>query len=123
MKAGRFRNFIIAGHKFKNLPVYERGGKGLQFFLKEYQDSLPEGEGSVGFGIFHDIVKLMTMCVESKYGLSIYYIKFRHGKNVFDAMLDRIGEIYLNGTSSINTICFIKTLKIEWHNHYEFSTW
>ena len=29
LKAGRLRNVIIAGHKFKNIPVYERGGKGI----------------------------------------------------------------------------------------------
>ena len=54
----------------------------------------------MGFGIFRDIVKLLTMRGESKYSLSIYYIKFCHGKNVFDAMLDGIGEMDLNGSSS-----------------------
>ena len=29
-KAGFLRNVTIAGHKFKNIPVYERGGKGLR---------------------------------------------------------------------------------------------
>ena len=65
----------------------------------------------MGFGIFHDIFKLLTMRGESKAGLSTYYIKFRHGKNVFDAMLDRIGEMNLNVSSSIDIIGFIKTLK------------
>ena len=37
LKAGRLRNVIIAGHKFKNIPVYERGGKGIWFVFKEYQ--------------------------------------------------------------------------------------
>ena len=27
LKAGRLRNVTIAGYKFKNIPVYERGGK------------------------------------------------------------------------------------------------
>ena len=49
LKAGHLRNFTIAGHHFKNLPVYERGGKVLQCLFKEYYDSLPEVEGSVGF--------------------------------------------------------------------------
>ena len=61
------------------------------------------------FGIFCDIVKLLTMLSDSKYGLSKYYIKFRHGNNVFDGMLDRIGEMGLNGSSSIDIIGFGKT--------------
>ena len=89
-KDGRLRNFIIASHKFKNLPVYERVGNGLQSFSKECQDSLPEGEVYVAFGIFHDIVNILAMCGESKYGLSRYHIKFRHGRNFVDAMLDII---------------------------------
>ena len=79
-KAGHLRNITVAGQKFKNIPVYERGGKGIQFFLKEYQNSLPEEEGSVGFQNFHDIVELLIMRGESKSILYTYYIKFRHGK-------------------------------------------
>ena len=37
-------------------------------------------------------------------------------------MLDRIGQMDLNGSLSINIIIFSKALKKEWHNHYEFST-
>ena len=62
------------------------------------------------FYIFHDIVKLLTMCGESKYVLSIYYIKLCHGKNVFDAALDRIVEMDLNGSYSIYIISFRKEL-------------
>ena len=77
----------------------------------------------MGFSTFHDIVKLLTMCGESKSGLSTYYIKFHHGKIIFDHMLDRIGQMYLNGISSINIIGFRKSLKKQWHNNYEFLTW
>ena len=45
LKAGRFRNFIIAGHKFKNLPVYERGGKGLHFFKKKIRIHYQKAKG------------------------------------------------------------------------------
>ena len=55
---------------------------------------------------------------ESKSGLSTYYIKFRHGKNVFDPMLDRIVKIDLNGSSSIDIFGLSKTLKKEWYNRY-----
>ena len=41
-KAGRLHNIIISGHKFKNVPVYERGGKRILLLFKEYQYSLPE---------------------------------------------------------------------------------
>ena len=57
---------------------------------------------------FHDIVKLLTMRGESKAGLSTYYIKLYHGKNVFDTMLDRIGEMDLNDNFPINIIGFRK---------------
>ena len=73
LKAGLLCNFTISGHKFKSIPAYEHSGKGIRFLLKLYQDSLPEDEGSVGFQIFHDIVKLLRMCGESKTVLSTYY--------------------------------------------------
>ena len=60
---------------------------------------------------------------ESKSGLSTYYIKFRHGNDVFDHIVDRIGEMDLNGSSSIEILGFRKTLKKEWQNHYEFLKW
>ena len=81
-KAGRLHNITIFFHKFKNIPVYKYGVKGSQSLFKEYQDSLQEGEGSVGSGIFHDIYRLLTIYGESKSGLYTYYIKFRHGKIV-----------------------------------------
>ena len=34
LKAGRLHNVTIAGHKFKNIPVYECGGKGVQSVFK-----------------------------------------------------------------------------------------
>ena len=33
LKARRLRNVTIAGHKFKNMPVYERSGKGIQILF------------------------------------------------------------------------------------------
>ena len=48
---------------------------------------------------------------ESKSGLSTYYIKFCHGKNLFDHILDRIGQMDLNGSSSMDIIDFRKSLK------------
>ena len=85
----------MAGQKFKDIPLQERSGNVLIGLFKEYKYSLPEVEGSVGFCIFHGIVNLLTICGESKTGFSTYYVKFYHGKNVFDAMLDRIEEMGL----------------------------
>ena len=90
--------------------------------FKTYNYALPEGEDPVEEPEFSDIVKLMTMCGESKDGLSTYYIKFRYEKTVFDAMLDRIGEMELNDISSTDIICSSKKLKEEWKIHYEFLT-
>ena len=75
--------------------------------FKEYQDALPENEGWIGFLNFHDIIKLLTLSVDSKSGLSTYYIKFRRDKNVFDNMLDRIVQMDLHGRPYINIIGFI----------------
>ena len=60
---------------------------------------------------------------ESKSGSSTYYIKFHHGKNVFDHILDMIVKMYLNGSSSIGIFGLRKALKKEWNNHYELLTW
>ena len=108
LRAGCLRNITIAGHKFKNIPVYERGGKYIQIVFKEYQDSIREDEGSIVFATFRDIVKLLVMHGDSKSGLSTYYIKLCRGKNVSDHMLYRIGQMGLYGSSSINIIGFIK---------------
>ena len=91
--------------------MYKYGGKCIQILFKEYQDSLPEDKGTIGFATFHDIVKLLKMRGESKSGLSKYFIKLCHGKNVFDHILDRIVQWSLNGISSINSIGFSKSLK------------
>ena len=47
LKSGSLRNVTIAGHRFKIIHVYERGGKCIRSLFKEYQDTLPEDEGSV----------------------------------------------------------------------------
>ena len=41
LKAGRLHNATIACHKFKNLPVYENGGKCIRSVFKEYKDAIP----------------------------------------------------------------------------------
>ena len=58
----------------KYIPVYKRFGKCIRILFKEYHDSLPEEEDSIGYATFHYIVKMLTMRGESKAGLSTYYI-------------------------------------------------
>ena len=94
--------------------MYEHGGKALEGKLKTYRGVLLEDEDPVGEPTFNDIVNLLKMCGDSKSGLSTYYIKFQPGKTVFDAILDRIGEMELNDSSYTEIICSRKTLKKEW---------
>ena len=81
---------------------------------KTYRDALPEGGDPVKEPTFNYIVKLLTMCGESKAGLYTYYIKFLHGKTVFSTMLDRIVEMEINVNSYTDIISSIKILKEEW---------
>ena len=62
--------------------MYERGDKGIRFLFKEYHDSLPEEEDSIGYATFHYIVKMLTMRGDSKAGFSTYYIKLCQVTNV-----------------------------------------
>ena len=60
---------------------------------------------------------------EPKSGLSINRIKIRHGKIVFDNMLDRNGKMDLNDSSSIDIFGLRKTPKKKCHDHYELLTY
>ena len=78
---------------------------------------------------FNSIVKL-TMRGESKYGLYTQYKWFLHVKTVFDAIIDRIGELELKNSPPTNIFCFRKTLKEDiktpkeqWQKHYKILTW
>ena len=112
LKYGRSRNVTIACHKFKNRPVYERCGKCIRSLFKEYQDALSENECSIGFPNFHDIVKLLTLRGESKSGLSTYYI-ILSWQECFAHILDRIGQMDLNASSSIDIIGSSKSMNKE----------
>ena len=51
---------------------HERGVKELESMCNTYKDSLSEGGEPVVKPTFNDIVKLLTICGESKVGLSTY---------------------------------------------------
>ena len=55
MKAGRLRTITIAGHNFKVLPVYDRGGKSLEGMVKTYKDAITEIGYTAGESTFNDI--------------------------------------------------------------------
>ena len=82
------------------MPVYECRSKCIRSLFKVYQNALPEYEVSIGFTTFQYIVKMLTMCGELKAVLSTYYKKLNYGKSVFDHMLDMIGQMDLNSSSS-----------------------
>ena len=69
-------------HIKKYTCVWTRWQVYTQFF-KEYHDSLPEEEDSIGYATFHYIVKMLTMRGDSKAGFSTYYIKLCQVTNVF----------------------------------------
>ena len=92
VKPGVARDISIAGHVFKSMPVYERGGKSIES-LNETYNSLQEKEDRVGRDTFTDIVKLLTKRGETKAGLSTYYIQLRYNSQVFTNMLKRIKEL------------------------------
>ena len=52
----------------------------------------------------------MTICGESKSGLSTYYVNLRHVKNIFGHIIDRIGKMDLNDCSPIGIFGLSKTL-------------
>jgi len=72
VKPGVVCDVTIAGHTFKSLPVYERGGKSIES-LNEVYSTVYRKEELVGIHLFVDIVKVITNRGEAKAGLSTYY--------------------------------------------------
>lgn len=127
-KPGRMRNVKIAGHTFTNLPVYERGGQSFESMFDAYKAAF-EGEERIGYDTFVDILKLLTTRGESKAGLSTYYVKFRHLRDVFFAMLKRIPELELNADRRPDSLSpdgiasWCKTIRREWQIYHDFLSW
>jgi hypothetical protein len=127
-KPGRMRNVTIAGHTFTNLPVYERGGLSFESMFEAYKAAFEDWE-RLGSDTFQDIVKLLTSRGESKAGLSTYYVKFRHLRDVFFAMLKRIPALQLDADRRPESLSpdgiasWCKTLMKEWQSYYDFLTW
>jgi len=82
VKPGVTRDVRIAGNTFKNMPVYERGGKNIESINEAYNNTFAEGE-RVGRDIFVELTQLLTKKSESKAGLSTYYINLRNSASIF----------------------------------------
>jgi len=66
------------------MPVYERVGKNIESISEAYNNTFAEGE-RVGRGTFVELTKLLTKKIESKAGLSTYYINV-----IFTQMMKRV---------------------------------
>mmetsp|Transcript_12420 Transcript_12420/g.18564 ORF Transcript_12420/g.18564 Transcript_12420/m.18564 type:complete len:292 (-) Transcript_12420:93-968(-) len=65
LKAGAVRDVSIAGHTFRDMPVYERGGKSIESLLEAYRVAFAEDE-RVGAHTFAEITRRLTKRGESK---------------------------------------------------------
>lgn len=70
------RDVCIAGNKFKNMSVYERGDKSIESINEAYNSTFPEGK-RVERDTFVELTKLLTKKGESKVRVSTYFINLR----------------------------------------------
>lgn len=103
LKAGVVRDVKFDGYLFKNLPVYERGGRSIKALKKSYDDSFDK-EDRVGWHTFLSLIQLLTRRGESKAGLSTYYIQLRYSASVFVRMMKRIMDFEYTTTEQKNEV-------------------
>lgn len=89
VKPGVLRDVTISGNIFKNIPIYERGGKSVESLYEAYKKSFPKKD-VIGRDTFTDLGKLLTKRGESKAGLSTYYIQLRYSGKILVEMMKRI---------------------------------
>ena len=89
---GDTRTVTLAGNVFKNLPVYDRGGKSLKDIWDHYKAVVPDDQ-RVGEKTFYEIINLLSTKGKMKDSLSTYYIALRYLDKTFDEMMDRLGSI------------------------------
>ena len=104
VKPGVVRDVNIVGNIFRNLPVYERGGKSIKSLTEAYNNSFIASE-RVGKHTFSLLLNLLTKRGESKAGLSTYYINLRYCSRVFSNMMKRLNyfvdDIAQNDSSTL----------------------
>lgn len=91
VKPGSSHNVCVAVHLFRDMAVYDQGGKSQDDLLASYVGAIPSEE-RVGRQTFRDMIKLLSKSGETKAGLSTYYIHFRYSSNTFVLMMKRLEE-------------------------------
>ena len=113
----------IAGHVFKYMPVYERGGKSIECLNIAYNNVFSMDE-RVGINTFTDIIKLLTKRGESKAGLSTYYIQLRSCSYIFIKMIKRVIDLpYVDVATARSVKVEATALLSEWDQIQQFVMW
>lgn len=123
LKAGVVRDVKYDGYLFKDMPVYERGGKSIRALNKSYNDTFDKDK-RVGQHLFFDLMKFMTRRGESKAGLSTYYIQLRYSGSVFIRMVKRVVEFeFTNADEKKEVKERSSNLLKEWEEVQMFVMW
>lgn len=122
MKPGLSRDVVIAGHKFLNMPVYERGGKSVRTLFETYHTSF-EANIRIGRHLFSDITKLLTKRGQAKAGLSTYFTYFRFCGEIFAQMLHRISELNVPESLKEDVESRFEAISNEWSDIESFVQW
>jgi hypothetical protein len=123
VKPGVMRNIKVAGHIFRNMPVYERGGTSVQSLFEGYC-AVYDTQSRVGRDTFSELLHLLSKRGETKAGLSTYSINLRYAISIFKLMLDKIGTFdYADNTKKLEAKARIKELKDEWDSIFKFILW
>ena len=122
VKPGVMRDVGIAGYKFNNLSVYQRGGLAIADLFKSFKECTLS-EDTVGFTTFSEITKLLTKRGEAKAGLSTYYIQFRHCGSTFEAMMKAFTSMEFQIEYKAKVKEEARELIDEWHSIELFVMW
>lgn len=119
VKPGVCRDVNLAGHLFKALPIFDRGGKPVKELFSVYKEAHPEDDQRVGFPTFKDIMQLLTLRGAAKNALSTYYIKFRHAATVFVEMMAELdnADCYKDKAAIKDGV---HQLQASWEEKYDF---
>lgn len=124
LKPGITRDVSIAGHKFLNMPVYERGGQNLKKMFRTYKEVFAEDTVKlIGRDLFCDVAKLLTKRGEAKAGLSTYYINFRYRSQIFNKMLNRLMKNEYEEPAREEIKAKLKQIAKEWTEIGEYLQW
>ena len=124
VRLGVVRDVRIAGNTFKNIPVYERGGKSIESIFDAYCSTFQNQKERVGRDTFFELIKLLTKKGESKAGLSTYYINLRYSSKTFVEMMKRVSCFaYMNPDEQRALKVQADELIEEWKKMQMFLMW